>query len=136
MTRRFFLLIALIPSVLVACGSDTATDDPFVRVGVDEFAELISEGPGDGPVLIDLRTNEEVAAGFIPGAAQIDFYAADFEAQLENLPKDAHYLIYCNSGNRSGTTLRIMKDLGFSQVTELGGGIQAWIAADRPLDIP
>jgi rhodanese-related sulfurtransferase len=130
-------LVLLLALVVAACGGSTAVQaDPFVRVGASQFAELAQEAPDQGWSLIDLRTNEEVAAGFIEGSSQIDFYAPDFEARLDALPKDVPYLIYCNSGNRSGTTLRIMKDLGFEQVTELEGGIQAWIASDLPLVTP
>ncbi len=127
----------LVAAMLAGCGSSATTEaDPFVRVGPDQFAELVDQAPDNGWSIIDLRTNEEVAAGYIAGSAQVDFYGPDFEAKLDSLDKDVHYLIYCNSGNRSGTTLRIMKDLGFKHVTELGGGIQAWVAANHPLVIP
>lgn len=128
------IAIFLILSVgLVACGGTAVEEGSYVRVGVDEFATLLDAPPADDVSLIDLRTSEEIAAGYIEGAAQLDFYAADFEQRLDSLPRDDHYLIYCNSGNRSGTALRLMKDLGFERVTELDGGIQAWISAEQPL---
>ena len=128
-----FLILAL---GLVACGGSDVDASAFERVGVDEFASLLDAPPAEDITLIDLRTAEEVAAGYIDGAAQLDFYAADFEQKLESLPREGHYLIYCNSGNRSGTALRLMKDLGFAQVTELDGGIQAWMSSEQPLVRP
>jgi rhodanese-related sulfurtransferase len=128
-----FLILSL---ALVACGDSSVDDSAYARVGVGDFAELLNTPPAEDLTLIDLRTAEEIAAGYIDGAAQLDFYAADFEQRLESLPRDGHYLIYCNSGNRSGTALRLMKDLGFEQVTELDGGIQAWISSDQPLVRP
>lgn len=137
MVHRSLSVLILLALAFVSCGgTDTAVSDPFVRVGADQFAELVDRAPDEDWTLIDLRTNEEIAAGFLEGAIQVDFYSADFADQLDALPKDGHYLIYCNSGNRSGTALRMMKDLGFEQVTELGGGIQAWMAAELPVVIP
>ncbi len=134
---RFTASLVLLALAVAGCGGSTVVEaDPFVRVSASQFFELAQEAPDQGWTLIDLRTNEEVAAGFIEGSSQIDFYSPDFEARLDSLPKDVPYLIYCNSGNRSGTTLRIMKDLGFKQVTELEGGIQAWIASELPLVTP
>ena len=133
--RRFALLLVL-TLALVACGDTAVDESAYARVGVNDFASLLDAPPAEDLTLIDLRTAEEIAAGYIDGAAQLDFYAADFEQRLESLPRDGHYLIYCNSGNRSGTTLRLMKDLGFEQVTELDGGIQAWISSEQPLTRP
>lgn len=134
-TRRLLPVILFFALVFVACGSSPSAD-PFVRTGADEFADLVEQAPEEGWTLIDLRTNEEIAKGYIEGAVPLDFYNPDFESQLDALHKDGHYLIYCNSGNRSGTALRMMKDLGFERVTELGGGIQAWMAAELPVVIP
>ncbi len=133
--RRLAFFLALVLG-LVACGGATVDEGAYERVSVDDFSALLEASPTDDITLIDLRTAEEVAAGYIEGASQLDFYAADFEQRLESLPREGHYLIYCNSGNRSGTALRMMKDLGFEQVTELDGGIQAWISSDQPLIRP
>lgn len=132
--RRIALLLILTLG-LVACGDSQVDDSTYARVDVGDFAAILDAPPSD-VTLIDLRTAEEIAVGYIDGAAQLDFYAADFEQRLDALPRDDHYLIYCNSGNRSGTTLRLMKDLGFAQVTELDGGIQAWISSQQPLTLP
>ncbi len=135
--RWSFPVLVLLSVAFVACGGSTVAEiDPFVRVGTTQFADLAAQAVDEGWTILDLRTDEEIAAGFIAGSSQVDFYAADFESKLGALPKDGHYLIYCNSGNRSGTTLRMMKDLGFQRVTELDGGIQAWLASDLPLVLP
>lgn len=142
MTRKPASFLLVLAVALSACAGSAAVEaDPFVRVGASQFADAMAQASERDRTVIDLRTNEEVAAGFIDATdgvdwVQVDFYASDFEAKLDALPKDVHYLIYCNSGNRSGTTLRIMKDLGFTRVTELGGGIQAWLAAELPVVRP
>ena len=62
----------------------------------------------------------------------IDFYAEDFQAQLAELDPDVPYLLYCNSGNRSGQTVPLLQELGFSDVADVDGGIQAWMGAGLP----
>ncbi len=78
-------------------------------------------------VLLDVRTPREFAAGHLPGARNIDFHAPGFAQQLEGLDRDTPYAIYCRSGNRSGTTLALMRKLKFRQVHDLSGGITAWL---------
>lgn len=85
----------------------------------------------EGRTIIDVRTGAEYAEEHLPGATVIDFYAPDFRARLEALPRDDAYALYCRSGNRSGQTLAIMRELGFVNVIDLQGGIVAWQAENR-----
>ena len=86
------------------------------------------------PIVIDIRTPEEYAAGHLEKVnINLDYYAPDFKGQLARLDKTAKYLIYCRSGGRSGKTLVIMKDMGFNEVHDIAGGINAWIAAGLPV---
>lgn len=98
-------------------------------VGVSEFAYQIKT---DNAVLLDIRTPQEFADGKIEGATNLDFYSPSFIEQLQQLDRNAEYKIYCNSGNRSSSALEIMERLGFTNVTELGGGIQAWLRSSQP----
>jgi rhodanese-related sulfurtransferase len=63
----------------------------------------------------------------------LDFYAPDFADRLAQLDPDVPYLIYCRSGNRSGQTLALMEDLGFTDVADVDGGILAWGDAGLPV---
>ncbi len=133
--RRFlpiFSLLLLGALALGACSDGASV--AFTRVDAEDFASEIEADPS--ATLLDLRTDEEIATGYIDGAAQIDFYEPTFSGDLEALDRDAHYLVYCNSGNRSAQTVREMKELGFTQVTELDGGIVAWNAAGLPVVTP
>lgn len=81
------------------------------------------------PILIDIRTPEEFADAHIAGAMNIDFYAPDFQQHIAQLDRTVPYAIYCRSGNRTGETLRMMRELGFTYVYDLAGGILAWETA-------
>ena len=63
----------------------------------------------------------------------VDFYAPDFADQIAQLDGNTPYLLYCRSGNRSGETLVLMRQMGFTDVTEIDGGIAAWQQAGLPV---
>ncbi|NOX44171.1 MAG: rhodanese-like domain-containing protein, partial [Caldiserica bacterium] len=85
-------------------------------------------------VLIDVRTPREFAEGHILGAVPLDLYSPDFRARLASLPRDRAYLLYCRSGHRSAVAARVMRELGFTLIFEIEGGILAWEEAGLPLE--
>ncbi len=100
-------------------------------VSVETFAQRLAS---DGYTVIDVRTPQEYATGRLAqDAVSINFYDKDFRQKIASLSRDAKYLIYCRSGNRSGQALAIMKNLGFTHVEELGGGVNAWQKAGKGL---
>ena len=123
---RRTLLIVFVFVFVAACSSATVVID---QVGAAEAHELAS---GSATVL-DIRTPEEFAEGHIDGAINIDFYATDFADRIGALDRDAVYLVYCRSGNRSAQSIQVFEDLGFAEVHELEGGILTWVAEGLPL---
>jgi rhodanese-related sulfurtransferase len=108
-----------------------ATDNSLIsKVNAEEFYTLTEDGNNK---LLDIRTPEEFMAGHLKNAINIDYYASDFQNQLNKLDKAQTYLVYCRSGNRSSTAIQMMKTLGFKRVYELEGGINSWGASDLPI---
>ena len=72
-------------------------------------------------VMIDVRTNEEWRAGYIEGAIHIPL--SEIKKNIENyeISKDEEILLYCRSGNRSGRAKVILDELGYTDVTNIGG---------------
>ena len=149
LSRRLLAIVAGMSVILAACGGDAESTpeadapaedvidgSPGVRVVSPTEGAAIQASPPDGLVVLDVRTLEEFNEGHLEGATMIDFYRADFEAELAALDKDAPYLLYCRSGNRSGQTRAIMEELGFTNVADVGGGIVAWVEADLPVVAP
>lgn len=78
-------------------------------------------------MLLDVRTDEEVAEKTIENALHLDFYQGqDFLNELEKLDKSKNYYVYCRSGNRSGQTCLLMQQLGFENTFNLIGGMNEW----------
>lgn len=95
-------------------------------VSAQEFKQLINNRDVENSVILDIRTLEEYNSGHIENADLLDYYSKSFRYELSQLNKDKTYYIYCRSGSRSGQTLSMMKDLGFTSVINLGSGINSW----------
>ena len=94
-----------------------------------ELKSLLAEESAGNLQILDVRTPEEFASGCLKGAKNIDIKAADFEAKIAALDKNATYLIYCRTGRRSADAYQRMQKAGFTGVLELAGGITAWSEA-------
>ncbi|WP_370476822.1 rhodanese-like domain-containing protein [Tamlana flava] len=91
----------------------------------EEWAEQLAND--DNAVVLDVRTDAEVAEGIIPNAIHIDIYKGQgFIYQVEELDKSKNYYVYCRSGNRSGQACKIMEQLGFENTYNLEGGMLQW----------
>ena len=128
------LLLLSLALVLGACASP-ATDAALATgvrvVSPGDAEQLLASDPA--PVLIDVRTPEEFAAGHLAGAELVDFNAPDFREQISDYARDASYVIYCRSGNRSAGARAVMTELGFTDVADIDGGIVAWTQAGLPV---
>ncbi|WP_430909352.1 rhodanese-like domain-containing protein [Maribacter sp. 2-571] len=81
----------------------------------------------DNAVILDVRTEDEVAEGYIPNAMNIDIHLGQgFLDALEELDKSKSYYVYCRSGGRSGQACAIMNSVGFEKAYNLEGGFMNW----------
>jgi len=148
MFRRAAVALLLVSVPLASCGGG-GDDDAIAQaveagasglpvfdsprlVGAAEAQSLLAAPPA-GMVVLDVRTPEAFAAGYLDGAAVIDFRAPTFVDEVSRLDRDAPILLYCRSGNRSADAVAAMVDLGFTDITELDGGVIAWQDAGLPL---
>ena len=128
-----FISLALLTG-LAGCSSTTVVDQQITTISPTDAAGIIEQNTNNTDfVLLDIRTPEEYASGKIAGAVNIDFYDADFREQLDALDKDTHYVVYCNSGNRSGQSLSVFEDLGFARVENVATGITGWYEGGYPV---
>ena len=86
---------------------------------VSEFA-VIQSKIKDGAQLLDVRTAEEFDSGHFAGAINLD--VEDMIAgKLPDAAKDTQLYVYCRSGNRSAQAVSLLKQAGFTKITDLGG---------------
>ncbi len=88
------------------------------------------------PVILDVRTPKEYAAGYIEGARLMDYYEDNFSAELKKLDREKTYFVYCAAGGRSHSVYQEMIKEGFTHVVELKDGIDGWRKQNLPVVRP
>jgi len=101
--------------------------EPMTEAGTPEAP--VNDVPDDA-VLLDVREDDEWAAGHAPGAVHIPLAAvAD---SLDDMPEGSPVYVVCRSGGRSARAAAYLNANGWEAVNVVGG-MSAWAAAARPL---
>jgi len=80
-------------------------------------------GKGDKLEIVDVREDEEVAEGMIPGAKHIRM--GEIPENLAYFDKDKEYIFICRSGRRSESVCLYLQDQGY-KVRNMIGGMLEW----------
>ena len=117
------------PSVVRAQG---ATGE-YPNLSPAEARELLGKRSGDPRfVLLDVRTQKEFDAERIEGSVIVDYNSPSFRDKIAKLDRGKSYLVYCRTGNRTNGAVKVMRELGFQNVSVLPGGITEWKEAGFP----
>ena len=140
--RRIIVFVALAVAAVVAYfafgmpgmdhggGSDgmASTDHSAMTLDVDEFASRLASSE---VFVVNVHVPDE---GSIEGTdAWIPY---DEIVDDERLPgdRDTPILLYCKTGRMSGDAATALMDAGYSDVVQLDGGMDAWVAEGRSLE--
>ena len=85
-----------------------------------------------GTTIIDVRSDQEWAAGHIPGAIHI--MGGHLSNRLEELPRDGSLHLICETGYRSNIAASLLRRAGFSQVANVTGGMSGWQQRGLPVE--
>lgn len=100
----------------------TPTDEGFARLDVQTIKDRMDEGWS--PFILDVRKPHEVAI------VALDYDAAvpheDVGDNLDDIPKDRPVLVHCKMGGRSAKAAEVLARAGYTDVTNMEGGIAAW----------
>ena len=84
-------------------------------------------GNDEQAVIIDVRTDEEISEGKIPGAMAANVMEPPlFMEKVQELDKSKNYYVYCKSGGRSRQACAVLNYLGFENVYNLTDGFSNW----------
>ena len=108
--------------------SMTNNDCPL-EISVEETKRLLDTQPGE-TVLIDVREPHELAICRIAAAQPIPM--RQIPEHLTVLPRDKHLLIHCHHGGRSLRVTEYLRANGFTTVSNVAGGIEAWAERIEP----
>lgn len=125
--RRFLAVVTFASAMLLASPGGAAD---VVHVDVGGATELLDAN--DEIVVLDVRTPGEFEAIRIDRARNIDIDGENFRKNVASLDREEAYLVHCAAGvpgGRSERAVEVMRELGFTQVHHLDGGINAWKAS-------
>lgn len=88
-----------------------------------DVESILAAPSAEQPFLLDVRTPQEFASGYIPGAVNIP--VDDLRSRLSELPRDRKIAAYCQVGQRGYLASRILLQAGFS-AANVGGGYKTY----------
>ena len=72
-------------------------------------------------ILLDVRSPEEYASGYLQGALNIPHDRIEAEISAIAPDKAAQVILYCRSGRRANTALETLRAMGYTNVSNYGG---------------
>jgi rhodanese-related sulfurtransferase len=107
------------------------------KVTPAQAKEMIAKG---NTLVVDVRDGTEVAgSGKVAGAVHVSRGLLEFKADPEspthdkNFDKNKTVILYCGSGGRAALSGKLLKDLGYEKVYNLGG-FKDWAESGGPID--
>ena len=113
--------------------SDASRNDAVIvstdRLSPDVAAQRLASA--QPPLAIDVRSPRERADKWIEDTAHSPL--SSLRTALPALPRDRPLLVFCAGGYRSSIAASLLRRDGFTNVSELAGGIAAWETAGLPV---
>ena len=102
------------------------------KITPDQASDMIKKG---NTLVVDVRDAPEVSAsGKIAGAVNVSRGMLEFRADPDSLYYDKNFdkektvILYCASGGRSALAGKVLKDMGYAKVYNVGG-FKDWTGA-------
>ena len=129
--KKYITLIFAIVTTLasVSCNNVQKKDTKVPSQAIEVIApkamyDVLLKDPS--AQLVDVRTKDEFAVSHLKDAQNICVTDTDFKQKVAHLDKDKPVYVYCKKGGRSAQASKILKELGFTKIFDLQGGITNW----------
>src|SRR6476469_7470149 len=114
-----------------ACGSSPSRGGGrMVPVSTPSIPEVSIGNILPDAVLLDVREDDEWAAGRAPGAVHVP--RTQLAERLEEIPDGHPVYVICRSGGRSARVTAYLNSQGWDTVN-VAGGMGGWAAAGKPM---
>ena len=137
MNTRIAIIVAGLFVMLAATVTVVSAHHSYLLT-VQQLEAGLTKAPSStqkGFVLIDVRSPEEHVQGFIPGTDfNIDFREIKTRHRELGAQLGDHIVVYCQSGHRSNIAAETLADLGYKNVYNVSGSMNAWLAAGFPVE--
>ena len=140
-SRGLPAVVVAVSLATAACsggGTTTSSSPPGTAVDADvatvapvppaEFATVLAD---ERVLVINVHVPDEGSIAGTDAAIPYD-EVRDRSRELPQDP-DARLAVYCKSGRMSADAVAVLRDLGYTDVVELRGGMDAWVADGREL---
>jgi len=133
-----WLSVFILPAILIAfVVTGTGSASQVRQLKVQEVKAALDKAPNlreKGFVLVDVRTVEEHDTGAIPGTdLNIEFREIGKRHREIGASLDDHIVVYCQSGKRSNIAADTLTALGYKNVYNIQGSMNAWLKAGYPV---
>jgi molybdopterin/thiamine biosynthesis adenylyltransferase/rhodanese-related sulfurtransferase len=89
-----------------------------------------------GAILVDIREQDEVDQGIVPGAVHIPRGFLEMRIEETVRDRDTPIVVYCAGGVRSIFGAEALSELGYRDVASMAGGFSGWKASGLPWRVP
>lgn len=112
----------------------TQAKSQIQEIGIDQAEAAVREAD----LLIDVREYDEFASGHLQGAVHMSRGMLEFKmsANTELAARDLNIILYCKTSGRAALAALQLKEMGYLNVRSISGGIDAWVAAGKPVVKP
>lgn len=94
------------------------------RTNVEEVKAALDSG--EDVLFLDVREPEEYASGHLPGATSIPRGLLEYKASSELPDRDRRIVTHCALGGRGALSASTLTQMGYTNVANMEGGINAW----------
>ena len=101
----------------------------YIDINSEEYREQFADSEHQ---FVDVREEDEYAAGHIPGAANMPL--SEFMARVDEIGEDDLVVLVCNTGVRSAQAALYLASMGYEQVYNLEEGTKGWINKGYAVD--
>ena len=132
--RSVCLVAALLAAVLLGSAGcqNGAEPAPPAQITTAELAERVRTN--DAPLILDVRSPREYAAGHVPGAINIPHTQLAGRLDELGIDKSDELVVYCLSGKRAVMAEQLLEKDGYTSVRDLQGQLRAWQGDGYPIE--
>jgi adenylyltransferase/sulfurtransferase len=95
------------------------------EVSAQQVNELLKNN-GKSPILLDVRESDEWRQGHLEGALPLPRGFLEIKVESVIPDKNSPVVAYCAGGVRSLLAAKVMKEMGYQNVSSMAGGYGAW----------
>jgi len=132
--RSAYLIAALVSAALVVafgCRDEARSAYP-AHITAADLAQRLRKP--SAPLILDVRSPREYAAGHVPGAVNIPHTELAGRLAELGIGKSDEVVVYCLGGQRASLAEQVLAKAGYTRVLDLEGQMRAWQQRGYPTE--